>query len=75
MTDAHETKAEVVRLRDNDAPPPIFPIETEQIRNHVGAETTVRILVQGPFGPKEIGKLIRLLEAQRAVLEEGEAQS
>jgi hypothetical protein len=42
--------------------------ETEWMRNHLGAETTVRILVRGALGPREIKKLVRLLEAQRAVL-------
>jgi len=42
--------------------------ETEWMRNHLSAETTVRILVKGVLGPREIKKLVRLLEAQRAVL-------
>ena len=64
------------------APPPTFkldppaedkarPGETEWISNLVGKETKVRILVSGSdMGAKEIGKLIKLLEAQRAVLED-----
>jgi hypothetical protein len=38
------------------------------MRNQLGAEATVRILVRGALGPKEIKKLVRLLEAQCAVL-------
>lgn len=59
------------------APPPMFKLhdagateagETEWMRNLVGKETKVRLLVSGEMGPKEIGKLIKLLEAQKAVL-------
>lgn len=42
--------------------------EVEWMRNRVGKETNVRLLVKGDMGPKEIKRLIRLLEAQRAVL-------
>lgn len=61
-------------------PSPTFPLEEtaslpergeiEWMRNRVGADTNVRLLVKGDMGPKEIGKLIRLLEAQKLVLEE-----
>ncbi|MBB3976462.1 hypothetical protein GGQ64_001651 [Rhizobium azooxidifex] len=44
--------------------------ETEWMRNSLSQETNVRILARGDMGPKEIGKLIRLLEAQKAILEE-----
>jgi hypothetical protein len=60
--------------------PPRFPLdreaekvdagETEWIRNRLGPETKVRLLVSGDMGPREIGKLIKLLEAQRAVLQD-----
>lgn len=46
------------------------PGETEWMRNKVGPKSTVRIMAKGEMGPKEIGKLIRLLEAQKEVLEE-----
>lgn len=43
--------------------------ESEWMRNLVGRETKVRLLVSGgAMGPREIGKLIKLLEAQKAVL-------
>jgi len=60
--------------------PPTFPVEqgpghsepaTEEIewmRIRLGNDTNVRLLAKGEMGPKEIGKLIRLLKAQRAVL-------
>ena len=44
--------------------------EIEWMRNSLGPKTKVRIHVSGEIGPKEIGKLIRLLEAQKLVLEE-----
>jgi hypothetical protein len=60
--------------------PPVLPLESitgatekgeiEWNRWKPGAETTVRFLVRGPMGVKEIGKLIVLLEAQKAVLED-----
>lgn len=42
----------------------------EWMRNRVSQTTTVRILVDGHMGTKEIGKLIKLLEAQKLVLED-----
>lgn len=60
--------------------PPTFPLdppersaatedgEAEWMRNTLGTDTKVRLMVKGQMGPKEIKKLIRLLEAQRAVL-------
>jgi hypothetical protein len=68
------------------SPPPRFPLDTgrpagemaaeageeEWIRNKLGAETKVRVLVTGEMGPKQIGKLITLLKAQRAVLEDND---
>lgn len=61
--------------------PPIFPIEqgngvpmekdeVEWMRNRLGHDTNVRLLVKGDMGPREIGKLIKLLKAQKAVLED-----
>lgn len=44
--------------------------EVEWMRNRVGSETTVRIMAKGDLGPREIGKLIKLLEAQKLVLED-----
>ena len=47
----------------------VRPGETEWMRNLVGRETKVRLLVSGGnMGAKEIGKLIKLLEAQKSVL-------
>lgn len=59
--------------------PPTFPLapkhdtalgedESEWMRNTLGPATRIRLLVKGDMGPKEIGKLIRLLRAQREIL-------
>jgi hypothetical protein len=48
--------------------------ETEWMRNKVGTDTTVRILTKGDLGPREIGRLIKLLEAQKSVLEDDDEQ-
>lgn len=65
------------------AKPPLFPFseedqaaptgglgEVEWMRNRLGNDVNVRLMVKGDMGPKEIGKLIRLLEAQKLVLED-----
>ncbi len=56
-------------VASRDAPSKDMPGESEWMRNLVGRDTKVRLLVSGgEMGAKEIGKLIKLLEAQRAVL-------
>jgi hypothetical protein len=49
---------------------PLSTDETDWMRFRVGPETNVRLLVTGHFGPREISRLIKLLEAQKMVLEE-----
>lgn len=44
--------------------------EREWLRGPLSKDTSYRLLVSGEMGPREIGKLIRVLEAQRAVLSE-----
>lgn len=71
---------EVIVEQAAPSKPPTFPIkeveisatkgEAEWIRNKLGPETNVRVLVTGEMGPKEIGRFIKILEAQKAVLEE-----
>jgi len=64
------------------SPPPIFPLDhipprksvaindgEVWMRTQVGPETKIVISVTGTMRPKQIGKLITLLSAQRAVLE------
>ncbi|ODT23977.1 MAG: hypothetical protein ABS54_10050 [Hyphomicrobium sp. SCN 65-11] len=67
----------IVEQRAPAGEPPKFSFENvradhsvEWIRNDVGPDTKAIIYVTGEMGPKEIGKLIRLLEAQKAVLED-----
>jgi len=65
--------------------PPMFPLglgelppaekppevgESEWMRNRLGGGTAVRLMVTGDMGPKQITKLIKLLQAQRAVLQD-----
>ena len=47
--------------------------EREWLRGPLGRYVNYRLIVNGNFGPKEITKLIRLLEAQRAVLSDENA--
>jgi hypothetical protein len=42
--------------------------EREWLRGPLSRETSYRLIVTGDLGPKEIGKLIKLLKAQQAVL-------
>lgn len=44
--------------------------EREWARGSLSRETTYRLIVTGTFGPREIGKLIKLLEAHKAVLDD-----
>jgi hypothetical protein len=46
--------------------------EAEWMRNPLGRDTAVRLLVTGKMGGKELGKLIKLLEAQKAILDDDE---
>ena len=73
----------IVEERASGVQPPMFPAglgelpapdlapkagEAEWMRNHLGGDVKVRLLVTGDMGPKQIGKLIKLLKAQQAVL-------
>jgi hypothetical protein len=49
---------------------PTGPKEHEWLRGPLSRDASYRILVSGDIGPKEIGKLITLLEAQKSVLSE-----
>jgi hypothetical protein len=71
----------LVKRPDPDVLPPHHPTanaqlpddrraESEWLRGPLSRETSYRILVSGRIGPKEIAKLVKLLEAQRAVLED-----
>lgn len=69
-----EMDATLVEDRPSPPSPPMRaePGETEWMRNLVSRDTKVRLLVSGEMGPKEIGRLIKLLEAQKAVLDDDE---
>ncbi len=76
--------SEVIVMQPASAEPPRFALtpdlasvavrreagETEWMRNRLGGDTTVRLLVSGEMGTKQISKLIKLLETQRDVLED-----
>jgi hypothetical protein len=44
------------------------PEEREWLRGSLSRETSYRLNLSGDLGPKEIGKLIKLLKVQQAVL-------
>jgi hypothetical protein len=48
--------------------------EREWLRGPLSKDTTYRLIVTGDLGPKEIGKLIKLLKAQQAVLSDDEEE-
>jgi hypothetical protein len=57
-------------------PPPqpaaaqLNPGEQELFRSKLSPQSTVRVLITGPAGPKEIDKLVRLLQLQKEVMQE-----
>jgi len=53
---------------------PLESGETEWMRNPLGRGKAVRVLVTGQMGGKEIGKLIKLLEAQKAILDDDDEE-
>ncbi len=72
---------EDVAVMDRHAAPPAAPAavaarleagEAEWMRNPLGRDTAIRLLVTGTMGGREIGKLIKLLEAQKAILDDDE---
>lgn len=46
--------------------------EREVLRGPLSREVSYRLMVSGDLGPKELGKLIKLLQAQRAILADDE---
>lgn len=65
------------------APPPRPPApglvaqagEREMLRGPLSREVSYRLLVSGDLGPREIGKLIKLLQAQKAVLTDDDEEA
>lgn len=78
MNDAEVLERPVLRA----APVPSAPAttvqaeagEAEWMRNPLGRGKSVRVLVTGKMGTKEISKLITLLEAQKAVLDDDDEE-
>lgn len=44
--------------------------EREYLRGLLSRDASYRLLVSGDIGPKELGKMIKLLQAQKAILED-----
>lgn len=44
--------------------------EREYLRGQLSRDTSYRLLVSGDVGPKELGRMIKLLQAQKAILED-----
>jgi hypothetical protein len=44
--------------------------EREYLRGVLSRDAGYRLLVSGDIGPKELGKMIKLLQAQKAILED-----
>ncbi len=51
---------------------PVAAGEKEWLRGPLSREASYRLIVSGELGPKEIGKLIKVLQAQQAVLSDDE---
>ena len=70
----------VVESSKQRVAPPTLPLsvgavhknENEWMHNRVGKNTSVRLMVSGDMGPKEVKRLIRMLETQHEVLVEDE---
>ena len=49
---------------------PSMTKEREYLRGVLSRDKSYRLLVSGDIGPKELGKMIKLLQAQKAILED-----
>ena len=49
---------------------PSMTREREYLRGVLSRDAGYRLLVSGDIGPKELGKMIKLLQAQKAILED-----
>jgi hypothetical protein len=54
---------------DPIAPAPMGK-EREYLRGVLSRDASYRLLVSGDIGPKELGRMIKLLQAQKAILED-----
>lgn len=72
--------AELEILEKSRQPPPRLPLgstpilaeERQFLHGPLGAEVEYRLLVSGNVGPRELGKLIRILQLQKELLEDRE---
>ena len=70
----------VVERASNDDTPPTLPLpdrpasEAEWLRSRLGQDTSIRLMVTGQIGPREVGRLIRILQTQQEVLAEDEGR-
>jgi hypothetical protein len=60
------------RMPLNPVAPPRSPEERQFLRGPLGPEAEYRLLTSGEVGPKELGKLIRILQLQKELLEDSE---
>ena len=68
-------KSDTISRPSPMAPPdpiavPAMTKEREYLRGLLSRDTGYRLLVSGDIGPKELGKMIKLLQAQKAILED-----
>lgn len=68
--DAVVKVAPVLRIQDEIQSPERSRGEREWLRGPLSKEVNYRLIVSGELGSKEIGKLIKLLEAQKLVLDD-----
>lgn len=73
--DVEKAKPPTFAIPHPEMASPSLPGEAEWMRNKLSRATDIRLLVKGNMGPREIGKLIRILEAQKAVLEDEDENS
>ncbi|HQT39020.1 MAG TPA: hypothetical protein PK231_06310 [Acidocella sp.] len=75
------TSQTILEAKGASSPPPAIPLqevekepvlvgEREWLRGPLARDVTYRLIVSGDIGPREIGKLIKLLTAQKEVLSE-----
>jgi hypothetical protein len=68
-------KSDAASRPSTTAPPdpitvPSMNREREYLRGVLSRDAGYRLLVSGDIGPKELGKMIKLLQAQKAILED-----
>src|SRR5208282_3865097 len=69
LSEQTDTKGEDME-QNHELPPAKRTGEREFFSSPLSSQTRVRILVDGPAGPKEIDKLIRMLTVQKEVIQE-----